>query len=64
VSHKSKDNIEAANEKIVKELGDVVKSIKFGQLVITIHNSKIVQVDRTEKYRYQEANYFERGSRI
>jgi hypothetical protein len=64
MSHKSKDNVEAVNEKIVKELGDVVKSIRFGQLVITIHNSKIVKVDRTEKYRYQEANYFEKGNGI
>jgi hypothetical protein len=64
MSYKPENNTDAVNERIVKELADVVKSIKFGQLVITIHNSKIVQVDKTEKYRYQEPNYFEKGSGI
>jgi hypothetical protein len=64
MSYKPENNTDAVNERIVKELADVVKSIKFGQLVITIHNSKIVQVDKTEKYRYQEPNYFEKGGGI
>ena len=34
-----------------KEIANVIKGIKFGSVEITIHDSKIVQVERKEKIR-------------
>jgi hypothetical protein len=59
----TKTTIEMANAKIIEQLADVVKKLKFGQVVVTVHNSKIVQIDRTEKIRFNDANY-ENGSGI
>ncbi|PIV53421.1 MAG: DUF2292 domain-containing protein, partial [Elusimicrobia bacterium CG02_land_8_20_14_3_00_37_13] len=30
-----------------------LQQINYGELVITIHNSKIVQIEKTEKRRFQ-----------
>lgn len=55
--------IDAANARIIEQLTDSVKKLKFGQLVVTVHNSKIVQIDRTEKIRFNDGHY-ESGSGI
>ena len=34
-----------------KDIVDVIKGIRFGSVEITIHDSKIVQVERKEKIR-------------
>ena len=34
-----------------KDIANVIKGIKFGSVEITIHDSKIVQVERKEKIR-------------
>ena len=34
-----------------KDIANVIKGIKFGSVEITIHNSKVVQVERKEKIR-------------
>lgn len=32
-----------------------VESVRFGTVAITVHNSKVVQVDRTDKIRFESA---------
>ena len=59
----AKTTIDTANTRIIEQLADAVKKLKFGQIVVTVHNSKIVQIDRTEKIRFNDANY-ENGSGI
>jgi len=55
--------IDTANAKIIEQLAESVKKLKFGQVVVTVHNSKIVQVERTEKIRFNDGHY-ENGSGI
>lgn len=40
------------NEKIVREISAAVSHLQYGNIVITVHNSKIVQMDTTEKNRF------------
>ena len=40
------------NNKILEEISKLIQKIKYGELLITIHNSKIVQIERREKKRF------------
>ncbi len=42
------------NEKvsIIHFLDHTIKEIKYGKIELTIHDSKVVQVDKTEKFRF------------
>lgn len=42
---------ERKNEDIAKDIAQAAKGIRFGYIQVTIHNSKIVQIDKTEKIR-------------
>jgi hypothetical protein len=57
-------NGEAINEKLVVKLLGSLKGIKFGQVVITVHNEKVVQIDRTEKNRCEFTVWQADGSGI
>jgi hypothetical protein len=59
----TKTTIDTANARIIEQLAGAVGKLKFGQIVVTVHDSKIVQIDRTEKIRFNDANY-ENGSGI
>lgn len=52
------------NDAIVKEIADILRGLKFGQVVITVHDSKIVQVEKTEKSRYDRYHALEQGGGI
>jgi hypothetical protein len=37
---------------IAKQIADILQEIKFGSIEIIIHDSKVVQVERKEKLRF------------
>lgn len=41
-------------QKILNEIAEAVQQIRFGEVVITIHNSKVVQVEKREKKRFYD----------
>jgi hypothetical protein len=45
-----------------KDIANVIKGIKFGSVEITIHNSKVVQVERKEKIRTINSSESESGN--
>ncbi|HXD90244.1 MAG TPA: YezD family protein [Candidatus Binataceae bacterium] len=48
---------EAGDEALAKALSEVarsVKSVNFGSIEIVIHNSRIVQIERKEKIRFDK----------
>ncbi len=51
-------NIEDMNQKkniednALKEIIKAIQTIDYGEVVITIHNSKIVQIEKREKKRF------------
>ena len=51
------------NDAIIKEIASAVTGLKFGEIVIKVHDSKIIQVEKTEKARY-ESYHVEQGGGI
>lgn len=52
------------NDAIIKELSGAVHDLKYGTVNITVHNSKIVQVDVSEKKRFDDVWTVEEGGGI
>ena len=42
------------NDAIIKNIADAVVGLKFGTIAIKVHNSKIIQIDVTEKKRFDD----------
>lgn len=40
------------NDAIIKDIADILTGLKYGEIVIKVHDSKIIQVEKTEKSRY------------
>ena len=40
------------NNKRIEEVYKFIKEVKYGEVVITLHNSEIVQVEKREKKRF------------
>jgi hypothetical protein len=58
------NSIEPQNEKIVQEILGKLKTLGFGHITITVHNAKIVQIETTEKKRFEKLPLHEDGSGI
>jgi hypothetical protein len=41
-----------ADEAAIKKIVEALKGLRFGSITITVHNLKIVQIDRVEKTRF------------
>ena len=52
----SNEQIGKATEKVLKEIAGAINSINYGYVQITIHNSKVVQIEKTEKTRISESS--------
>ncbi len=52
------------NDAIIKELNNSVRDLKYGTINITVHNSKIVQVEVSEKKRFDNVWTIEEGGGI
>jgi len=42
----------SVSESKLKNILSALENLKYGTVLITIHDSRIVQIDRTEKHRY------------
>ena len=38
--------------KILPEVIEAIRKLEFGEVVITVHNSKVVQIEKKEKKRF------------
>lgn len=52
------------NDAIIKEIVEALNDLKYGQIQVTVHNSKIVQIDKTEKTRFDDIWFIEKGGGI
>lgn len=50
------NNPVAINEDVFNEIKQIIAQIKYGSLEISIHNGRIVQVERREKKRYLQGD--------
>jgi len=40
------------HRKLAAEILDAIKGIKYGGIEITVHDSRVVQIDRRERFRF------------
>jgi len=52
------------NDSIIKDLSEQVFNIRYGTIVIKVHDSKIVQVEVTKRTRYEDVWLVEKGGGI
>lgn len=52
------------NETILKEIRDTVDSLEYGSIIIKVHNKKIIQIEVTEKKRFDDIWKLEEGGGI
>lgn len=46
------NNLNAEEETLLLQILKALKTIRYGYLQITVQNSKVVQIDKTEKTRF------------
>lgn len=52
-----KRNCDVENEEeILLKIANALKNISYGSVQLTIHDSKVVQIDKTEKFRLDGQN--------
>jgi hypothetical protein len=58
---KSKDFI---NDAIIRDIKTAVERLKYGTVIITVHNNKITQMEVSEKKRFDNVWTIEEGGGI
>ena len=38
--------------KVINEVSEILKNLKFGSILITVHDGEVTQLDTTEKKRF------------
>ena len=64
MEYQTQNTTEYQNKQAIEEIIKSVKSLNFGQLNITVHHGRIMQVDVTEKIRFDKLPLQENGSGI
>ena len=52
------------NDAIIKEISDAIGSLDYGTVTIKIHDSKIIQIDVSERKRFDDVWKLEEGGGI
>lgn len=55
------DEKNIVNDAIIKDVIEAVSSLDYGYIQITVHNSKIVQIETTKKTRFDDVWCIEKG---
>ena len=43
----------STDRKVLDEILSIIRQIKYGEVVVTIHDSTVVQIEKREKKRFQ-----------
>ena len=52
------------NDSLIKEISGAVDTLEYGEVVIKVHNNKIIQIDVSEKRRFDDVWKIEGGGGI
>ncbi|MCX5696936.1 MAG: YezD family protein [Candidatus Omnitrophica bacterium] len=52
------------NDTIIKEISDAVGSLEYGEVNIKVHNNKIIQIEMTQRRRFDDVWKLEEGGGI
>lgn len=45
----------AADASLLREIQNALRDLRYGSVEITVHDSRVVQIERKEKYRLNES---------
>ena len=62
IKQNSKEN--AAYDVIIRDIRNAISGLDYGTVTIKVHNAKITQIEITQKRRYDDGNWVEKGSGI
>ena len=52
------------DDAIIRDIRNAITGLDYGTVTIKVHNAKIMQVEITQKKRYDDAGQFEKGDGI
>ena len=52
------------NDSLIKEISTAVETLEYGEVIIKVHNNKIIQIDVSQKKRFDEVWKIEGGGGI
>ncbi len=58
------NNKKGTNDAIIKDIRNAVAGLDYGTVTIKVHNSKITQIEITQKRRYEDSGIVEKGGGI
>ena len=61
---KQNSNENAAYDVIIRDIRNAISGLDYGTVTIKVHNAKITQIEITQKRRYDDGNWVEKGSGI
>lgn len=61
---KQQINKNIVNDAIIKDISDSIHGLSFGTVTITVHHSKIVQIEVSQKNRFDDVWLVQEGSGI
>jgi len=64
MSEKKSGTENVVNDAIVRDIGNAIADLDYGTVTIKVHNSKIVQVEITQKKRFGDGGLVEKGGGI
>ena len=64
MSQKKNSNELSINDAIVKDIAAAVAGLDYGSVLIKVHSAKIVQIEVTERKRFDEFWKVEKGGGI
>jgi hypothetical protein len=60
----TKEQTKNTDGKVLQRIAQVLENLKYGTVEITVHNSKVVQIDRIERIRVQRDEFVDIGGDI
>jgi hypothetical protein len=61
---KQDTNEPATNDAIIRDIRNAIIGLDYGTVTIKVHNSKITQIEITQKRRYDDSGLVEKGGGI
>jgi hypothetical protein len=58
------DKYKAPNEAVLQKILSTLQGLRFGSVLITVHDSRVVQIERVDKVRLDNLNIHEKGDGI
>jgi hypothetical protein len=58
------DNQSDYVNEVLKRISRALSGVKYGSITVTVHNGRVVQIEKSEKVRYDDDQYVVKGGGI